>query len=68
MVGFLYKVDGKTLSTLQHFQHTRCYLLQSRGVLRNILKLLCGGKRDLMKAYDELGKVLLKMCQNSKFE
>ena len=62
------KVDGKTLSTLQHFQHRRCYLSQSRGVLRNILKLLCGGKRDLMKAYDELGKVLLKMCQNSKFE
>ena len=62
------KVDGKTLSTLQHFQHRRCYLSQPRRVLRNILKPLCAGGGDLMKACDELGKVLLKMCQNSKFE
>ena len=66
--GSVSKVDGKILSTLQHFQHRRCYLSQPRRVLRNIPKPLCAGGGDLMKACDELGKVLLKMCQNSKFE
>ena len=56
MVGSPQKVDGKTLSTLQHFQHTRCYLLQSRGVLRNIPKLLFGGEKIFDESLWRIGK------------